>query len=177
MRLGRKSLLFGCHQFIIHPVYVLWAWIRISQLTGTKLTWKHWLLALIHDWGYWWCKMIDGPDGSAHSAWGADLILRLTGDPWWYEEALCHSRFYAKRLGRPASNFCWVDKYSVALMPSWLWAGLAYLTGEGWEYLDNKTYEIHCPMPHTFASLITKHKKLKQWTLATLSRYYGVEIK
>lgn len=177
MRLGRKSLLYGCHQFLLHPILVLLAWRRINRLTGGKLTWKHWLAALVHDWGYWWASSIDGPSGLPHPAFGAELILWLTGDEWWYEEILCHSRFYAKRLGLPASNMCWVDKLSVAIMPSWLWATLAWLTGEGWEYIDNKAYEIHCPMPHTFTSLIIKHQKLREWTMTTLKKCYGVEVK
>ena len=62
-------------------------------------------------------------------------------------------------------------------MPSWLWASLARLTGEGWEYLDNTTYSTYKPdTPHTWKSLYQKHVDLRTHTLAELSTYFGVEV-
>lgn len=29
MRVGTKSILFGAHQFLLHPLFVAWAWTRL----------------------------------------------------------------------------------------------------------------------------------------------------
>ena len=178
MRLGTKSLLFGAHQFVIHPLFVFVTW---SKFYPTDLKGKPGLLgrivaSIIHDWGYWRCKTMDGPCGDQHSIWGANAMYRLTGSHWWYEELLCHSRFFSKRMGRIPSNLCWVDKLATANYPSWLWATLAWLSGEGYEYLENPMYEIHVPgETRTWVSLWKFHQRLRAWTRATLTDY-GWEV-
>jgi len=180
MKLGTKSLLFGCHQFVIHPFFVLIAWKELYHPVSTKLydktylppLWGRILAAVIHDWGYWGCQTMDGPCGDQHSVWGANAIHRLTGSYWWYEELLCHSRFFARRVGKAPSNFCWVDKWATSLYPSWLWATLAWMSGEGWEYLENDMYEIHRPgEKRTWANLYRFHIRLRNWTRDKLNNY------
>lgn len=180
MRLGTKSLLFGCHQFAIHPLFVLIAWRKLYRPNPTgkyavfrlpPLFWRI-VAAIIHDWGYWGCQTMDGPCGDQHSIWGANAIYKLSKNYWWYEELLCHSRFFAKRVGRVPSNFCWVDKLATAIYPSWLWATLAWMSGEGWEYLENDMYEIHKPgKKRTWVNLFLFHCDLREWTRRTLNNY------
>jgi hypothetical protein len=164
MRLGTRSLLYGAHQFILHPIFVLLAWRRVYNglpLPGSPLTRA--LVALVHDWGYWGCHTIDGRDGAYHPVIGAGIVRRLTRSDWWYDETLLHSRWFAARQGRNPSTFCWVDKLSVALMPSWLWASLALLSGEGQEYLNNPRYAQHAPGQRaTLTALITRHQLIRK---------------
>lgn len=184
MKLGTKSLLWGAHQFILHPIFVFIAWRKFYRPNPTDkgITRKppglagRILASIVHDWGYWGCPTMDGPCGDQHSVWGANLVYRLTRSQWWYEEVLCHSRFFAKRMGMIPSNFCWVDKWATASMPSCLWATLAWLSGEGYEYLENPMYEIHVPgEARTWTNLRRFHERLRDWTRTTLNRY-GWEV-
>ena len=181
MRLGRKSLLFGCHQFILHPLFVFIAWVKLNRCRNrsaihlaVRMTPAHILACIVHDWGYWWTRTMDGPDGIQHSILGANIMYTLTGSHFWYEEVLLHSSEFAGRLNMVPSNFCWVDKYATAIMPSWLWASLAYMSGEGWEYLRNRNYETYHPMPLTFKSLWLKHQEVRDYTFNRMKTYYSV---
>ena len=49
MKIGTKSLLFGAHNIIIHPVLVFIAWWR---LYGFPFDPRLWIAFLVHDWGY-----------------------------------------------------------------------------------------------------------------------------
>lgn len=174
MRLGTKSLIFGCHQFLLHPLFTLIAWCRLNHVS--RLTTTHILAFIVHDWGYWGCRTIDGGNGTLHPFAGASIVYKLTKSEWWFEELACHSRALAKILKLPASNLSHADKLGIAIMPSWLWASLAWMTGEGWEYLDNKSYSTYKPAPHTWKALYQKHVDLRAHTLSELSTYFGVEV-
>lgn len=163
---GTKSLLFGCHQFVLHPVFVFAAWVRLYGWPDGRsvLFWKLALISIVHDWGYWGCATMDGPAGKYHPALGALIVYRLTGDGPMARMCLYHSRFLAWLENDTPSVLCWVDKLGTALYPSWLWAILARASGEGAEYMADKRYEIHRPGEKaTIAGLIGFHKRLKEW--------------
>lgn len=152
MRIGTKSLLFGCHQFLIHPAFVFLAWVRLWG-------WPSWRMAvaiIIHDWGYWGCEKMDDERGERHPLWAEDVCCRIgrLRRRWWNsswskkwflvgEECVFHSRFLAKKYCRKPSRLCWADKLGTAMYPVWLWVLLAKLTGEVREYMDQRKYEIH----------------------------------
>ena len=142
MRLGTKSLLFGCHQFLLHPIFVLFGWVRLygwRSITPGIL-----LIIIIHDWGYWGCKEMDGEDGEQHPIVIVKWLL-LNNMEELINEVLLHSRHLSGKLGRPPSRLCWADKLAIALYPSWLWTFLAHLSGEGYEYMNNphgQDYEL-----------------------------------
>jgi len=116
---------------------------------------------IIHDWGYWGCKSMDGPDGFTHP------IRRIIGygvgkweDMKW--EVYLHSRYLAKEIGLPPSRLCWADKLGTALMPSILWALMAAASGEGWEYMANPHgHDYVDAEPMTIRGLRRFHKKYK----------------
>lgn len=178
MKLGTRSLLFGAHQFAIHPFFVLRVWPKFYPDSKPPSIIGRILAAIVHDWGYWGCRTMDGPCGDQHSVFGANLVYRLTRSQWWYQEVLCHSRFFARRMNLAPSTFCWVDKAATASYPSWLWATLCWLSGEGWEYLENPMYEIHVPGERrTWLNLYRFHERLRAWTRETLMDYYkGIEL-
>jgi hypothetical protein len=60
MKVGQRSLLYGVHQFLWHPITVLIAW---WVLFG-RPTWRELVCIIIHDWGYWNCPNMDGPEGN-----------------------------------------------------------------------------------------------------------------
>lgn len=152
MKIGTKSLLFGAHQFILHPVCVLLAWWR---LYGFPWDPRIWLAALVHDWGYWGMPDIDGLEGKRHPLFGASL-MRLFGKDW-SDLALYHSRFFAEKHGKPMSRLCVADKLSFCMTPKWLYLPLICLTGEIEEFMwhvpeDHRT-------PHAWYDFIYKLSK------------------
>lgn len=75
MKTGTKSLLFGCHQIILHPLFVLVAWIK---LYGWKtLSWPIVLSIIIHDWGFWGCEKMDDEKGERHPVLAARIMEKL----------------------------------------------------------------------------------------------------
>jgi hypothetical protein len=135
---GTKSLLFGCHQFLIHPAFVLAAWWRLYG----RPSWRMALAILVHDWGYWGCEQMDKGPGERHAERMGWRVL-----PWLgvaaSTEILAHSRFTARRLGVAPSRLCWADKLGTAWYPVWLWVLLARVSGELGEYMADTKYEIH----------------------------------
>ena len=130
MRIGAKSLLFGAHQFIIHPfnVWLAWYW-----LYGKPPTFKETVCVIVHDWGYIACSDMDDQDGSRHPILGARIAGFLFGQKY-RDLCLFHSRHYSKQAGASPSKLCWADKTSLLFesAPFYLWR--ARLTGELKEY-------------------------------------------
>src|SRR6185436_5824863 len=131
MKIGTRSLLFGAHQFLIHPWFVAEAWRR---LFGFPWDPRLWVLFFVHDWGYFGKPNMDGREGERHPELGARIMHALFD--WrmvcpgevhtvaecnsvrsrrWHDMALYHSRFLAKQAGKPVSKFCYADKLAIAL--------------------------------------------------------------
>lgn len=138
MRIGTKSLLFGAHQFILHPLTVLIAWYKIYRWFPT---WREFVCILIHDWGYWGCRSMDGSDGGLHSAWAADWVSRHFSWQGGYYYFLClyHSRHIAKAHGNSVSRLFYADKLSFAYLPWWLYVPMTLMSKEIWEYRQQTT--------------------------------------
>jgi hypothetical protein len=130
MKVGTKSLLFGVHQFIYHPIAVLIAWIK---LYGSWPNPKEIVCIIIHDWGYWGKPNMDGPEGESHPEVGAKIARCLFG-PVYGDMVLLHSRHYARQLQRDPSKLCWADKLGASYYPMWLYLFLAHNSGEQAEY-------------------------------------------
>jgi hypothetical protein len=129
---GTKSLLFGSHQFILHPLMVAWCWWR---LYGFPWDPRLWIAFFVHDLGYWGKPNMDGPEGDLHPAWGAGFMEALFGKEWG-DLVLYHSRFIAKRHRRNVSRLCAPDKLAAAIWPVWLYVLLASWSGEIDEYME-----------------------------------------
>jgi hypothetical protein len=144
MTIGSKSVLFGAHQFLIHPWFVAWAW---WTLYGFPFDPRLWVAFFVHDLGYVGKPNMDGPEGETHPLWGARLMHkwfdRHDGRLFeqdarcfrWYHFCLLHSRYYAKSLGMQPSRLCIADKLAIALTPGWLYLPMVRATGEINEYM------------------------------------------
>ena len=136
MTIGTKSILFGVHQFILHPFFVLWAWLIIYRETPRLYE----LCAIItHDWGYWGCPNMDGEEGEEHPDKSARLWDFLSLSELRIKikfEIAGHSRFNASRHGISLSKLFRADKLAMALYPIWLYLLLGNLTGEIHEYMN-----------------------------------------
>lgn len=164
MRIGTKSVLFGAHQFLIHPLVLALSWWKLYGFSevwiGTRVRYltlpgpgtdrgpwpfqwavtaslrdyRLWLAFFLHDIGYLGKPNMDGPEGESHPEKGAALMRRWFGDAWG-DFCLFHSRYYAKRAGRNPSVLCRADKLAIALEPSWLYLPRVWASGELTEYL------------------------------------------
>jgi hypothetical protein len=158
VRVGTRSVLYGAHQFALHPWFVALAW---WKLYGFPWDPRLWVAFFVHDIGYVGKPNMDGPEGEAHVFAGAkvmgrfdrrgwagdhDLIARAfealfgrcvdrTGTLTWYCFSFYHSRFMAKRYGAPFSRLCVADKLAIALTPAWLYLPMVRATGEIDEYM------------------------------------------
>lgn len=132
MKIGTRSLLFGIHQFIWHPIFVYKAW---CYLYCKRPSWKELVCIIIHDWGYWGKPNLDGVEGILHPELGARLALKWFRHDYW---KLCvgHSRSYINYLYKnhiyhaSISKLCWADKLSFCFEPAWFYLLRATLSGE-----------------------------------------------
>lgn len=135
--IGTRSLLFGAHQFALHPIMLAIAWTR---LFGFPRDPRLWVAFLVHDWGYWGKPNMDGKEGGDHPFLGAKIMTRLFDGKdslKWYCFTLYHSRFIAKRVNREPSPLCAADKLATCITPRWIYLPLIKLTGEIWEYCEH----------------------------------------
>jgi len=129
MKIGTKSVLFGVHQFIWHPITVLLAWI---DLYGFPKPWELFCI-LIHDLGYIGKKEMDGPEGDTHPELGALIAGKIFGERARLE-CLGHSRSYCLEKQLPISRLCWADKWSPMFDPTHFYWFRGTLSGEIGEY-------------------------------------------
>lgn len=134
MKTGTKSLLFGVHQFLLHPLFVALAWRRVGGEWPSRR--EIWLAILVHDWGYWGCADMDGEGGKQHPLLGARIVGRFYGEQW---ARFCkyHSRSLARLDGMNPSDLCAPDKLAILFYPRWLYLLLARASGELHEYMRN----------------------------------------
>lgn len=160
MRMGTKSLLWGCHQFALHPLFTLWGWVRLYGWGSLNL--QSLLAIIVHDWGYWSCPSMDGHRGASHPI----RFWHHYGTVWYSE--MCdlvwgHSRHLCQKLKMEPSLLCWADKLGTALMPSWLWALMAAASSEGYEYMTNANGNDYVPAEEpTIWGLRRFHLKYKR---------------
>lgn len=129
MRVGTKSILFGYHQFILHPLLVAAAW---TKLYGFPFDPRLWLAFFVHDLGYFGKENMDDLIGETHPELGAK-IMAIFGKKW-ENFVLFHSRYYSNRLGEKYSDLCVADKLAYLYYPTWLNVLLVTMSGEGKEY-------------------------------------------
>ncbi|MEI7772426.1 MAG: hypothetical protein WCI67_20730 [Chloroflexales bacterium] len=131
MRVGTKSLLFGVHQVVLHPLLLACAW---TKLYGFPRDRRLWVAFFVHDMGYWGCADMDGPEGKRHPALGGTIMARLYGK-WWRDFTRLHSRSAASWEDAAPSALCAADKLVPAITPRWLHIALACASGEVAEYM------------------------------------------
>jgi hypothetical protein len=116
------------------------AWVKLYH----KLpNWKETICIVIHDFGYWNCVNIDGPEGELHPLVAARWVYQhLDGLGKYQYGHLCafHSRTIAKKYNIEPSLLCAADKLGSALTPVWLMVLLGNLSGEIKELHLNPKY-------------------------------------
>jgi len=158
VRIGTKSILFGAHQFLVHPWFVAWAW---WKLYGFPFDPRLWIAFFIHDLGYFGKPNMDGPEGEKHVEWAAWFMGALFGKTW-QDFCLYHSRFYAKKNNAHFSRLCVADKLSIVLTPAWLYIPCVKATGEVYEYMKLADTRTKAGEPK-YASMQIYSDSIKQW--------------
>jgi hypothetical protein len=139
MNVGTKSVLFGVHCFLWHPITVWLAWVELYGLPS----WKETVCIFIHDLGYWGCPNMDGEEGENHPEWAADFasvyldkykMFCRTNTLTYWKLCIYHSRHYARKHNATPSRLCWADKLSIKYDPAWFYLLRASLSGEIKEY-------------------------------------------
>lgn len=102
---GQRSLLIGVHQFLLHPLLVAIAWIKLYGIPWNP---KIWLCFLVHDWGYWFCEDIDGDTGKNHPWFGAYMV-QLFCDLKYTEQTHIDDDEFANRINI-AREQGWTDE-------------------------------------------------------------------
>ena len=159
MNVGTKSILFGVHQFVLHPLFVLRAWLILYE----KWPCPYELLAIMtHDLGYWGAKNMDGEEGERHPEvaarwWDPSLLNDASFKSKVAHEILGHSRFYAAKQGTGLSKLFRADKLASALYPKWLYLLLSNLSGEIHEYIAHSKHGNH--------SVKVEHFTQKRWII------------
>lgn len=169
MKIGTRSILFGAHQFALHPLLVAIAWWR---LYGAPLDPRLWVAFVIHDLGYLGKPNMDGPEGETHVELGAAIMRRLFGDTWG-DFCLYHSRFYARRAGRPYSRLCVADKLVIVIEPWWLYLPRVWFTGELWEYM--KIAEARAESKYKSMGMSTRTPREWHRTMVAYVRAWVIE--
>ncbi len=90
MRVGTRSVLFGAHQFLLHPLFLaeawwrLWGWKPVGWwLRGYPMMRfalydpRLWVAFFVHDLGYLGAPNMDGEEGERHPFLGARLMSAL----------------------------------------------------------------------------------------------------
>ena len=132
MKIGTRSILFGVHQFILHPFFVTWAW----RITYSKWpSWKELVAIFLHDVGYLGKPNMDGVEGEQHPRVGAAIASRWLGGDYG-DMVLRHSRAMARSIGMGVSKLCLPDKMATLMYPTWLYLSLATMSGEIHEYKE-----------------------------------------
>jgi hypothetical protein len=178
--IGTKSVLFGAHQFLLHPWFVAAAW---WQLYGFPFDPRLWVAFFVHDLGYIGKPNMDGPEGETHPRLGARIVSVLFDWPTartfrfsdggpigpWGIFTLTHSRYYAKSLGLQPSRLCVADKLAIALTPGWLYLPMVRATGEIEEYMAHAKHRI------VGNSRVTAHERIRLVSGTQASWYAGVQ--
>lgn len=179
MSVGTKSLLFGYHQFILHPLVLAVAWVK---LYGWPKDWRIWIAFFVHDLGYFGKPNMDGIEGETHPYFGARLMHaffgNMPGTPdqlKWYNFMLYHSRFLARKDGQEPSQLCYADKMAIIILPTWIQVFLMRLTGEIKEYRKGKNGQT-AGDGLTDSQWVEKMKQtLREWFQAEQKRKEQIE--
>lgn len=131
MRVGTKSVLFGAHSFILHPIFVFLAY---WQLHGFPWDPRLYLACVAHDLGYFGMDLVEGARSEEHVELGGRIMDRLCGRRWG-DFVRRHSRSWCELHDQPYSRLCIADKLAFVITPAWLYLPMVRATGELGEYM------------------------------------------
>ncbi len=188
MKIGTKSVLFGAHCFLIHPLFVFASWWKLYGFTWDP---RLWISFFVHDIGYFGKPNMDGPEGENHVLLGARIMgflfdrkrnrfnlyynpaifLHKQDMPFtWEGFTRYHSRFYAKLDGVKPSKLCFADKLSMCMEPDWFYLFRVRLSGEIDEYMKlAKTRNLAGEKLNEYENNMLRTNAQRDWRKACVS--------
>jgi len=146
MKEGTKSLLFGCHQFFLHPLWVLFAW---------RLEYKEWpkfweiVCIFLHDVGLWGLDYLTDPyQKKAHWELGTWYGWKLFG-----MKGLSLIAGHTPYSDWPKSRLWKADKRSWLVAPIW-WLNLNF-------HIEN--FQTEAARPRIWKKLVAEELKKKEF--------------
>lgn len=147
MTSGTKSFLFGCHQFILHPLFVTIAWKKYYKKFPN---WREFICILIHDIGVFGINYLNEGEKDGHWIRGAQLSYKLFG--WWgFYLVAGHTDEGVKEKSYRSSMFI-PDKISFLYAPmiwlkwcQWMECFNKLCTAEDWVEMVRKNMEDGFP--------------------------------
>jgi len=115
---GTKSYLIGCHQFLIHPLCVLWAW---HKWFGSWPKFWQIVCIFVHDIGICGRQYLSDKNAkNGHWMCGTFIADRLFGHKGWN---FCGGHTPESKWANISRSDLWyADKYSWVVAPMWwLW--------------------------------------------------------
>ena len=107
---GTKSLLWGTHCMLWHPLIVAYCYWKIYGFPWNP---KLWACFYLHDIGYFGCSTMDGEnDGKWHPIRGSYLIGNLFGIQW---QLYC--LFHSRAMQKQYNEFFSSSEYFKSLLP------------------------------------------------------------
>ncbi len=128
MTQGTKSFLFGCHQFLLHPYFILKAW---RFWYGKYPNWRKIICIFIHDIGIIGLNYLEKGQKDGHSYKGAYLAYKLfdKNRKW---GSFCAGDFCVGHTDEslyPRSKLFIPDKISYLFAPLWWLRWCTYFEG------------------------------------------------
>lgn len=122
MTSGTKSYLIGCHQFLLHPLWVLLAWLDTYK---SWPTWREFVCMLIHDVGVCGRDYLKGNNKEGHGELGAFWAYKLFGMEYGLfclghsDEELLECEYKDTDIRAARSKLFIPDKLSFLYAPLW----------------------------------------------------------
>lgn len=111
---GTRSLLFGCHHWLLHPLAVTRAWRRLHRCWPSR---REFFCIFVHDWGLWGMNYVS-ESKAGHWQRGAGIAHRRYGCwAWSFVAGHCPKESHEER-----SLLFQADKLSWLCQPVWLLA-------------------------------------------------------
>lgn len=145
MRVGTKSVLFGVHQFLMHPLTVAAAWVLEYGLESVYDRYvgyvsifdpRLWMCFFVHDLGYLGKENMDGLEGKLHPLLGGKIMGKLFGSKW-RMFCVCHSGSMCDILKTGRSRLHQPDKRAMLMWPEQLYISMGRASGEIYEYMSH----------------------------------------
>jgi len=140
-------------------LFVAYGW---WKLFGFPWDFRIWSACFLHDAGYIGKRDMDGFEGEQHVVLGGRIMGWIFG-PKWRDFTLCHSRHWAKRVGKRYSKLCLADKFAFVMTPAWLYLPMARLSGELQEYMRVASGRQLCGSISDFEQSLLNSRDPRVW--------------
>lgn len=175
-----RSLLFGTKQFIIHPIFVLVAWLWLfGKPRGIQM-----VAIIIHEWGHLYASEdVQSISKLSRKITGFYHKFPFKKSAYWYDffaslrnEILYSVIYMTVRDERKPSFLFYADRMAVAFYPRYLFWILAVLGGERKKFLENKNGIDPTSIKSGKLSLLSYHRRFRFQIMDYISQRFSYTV-